>query len=269
MITDGVLRMNEATLKKLYGVKHWVHDLPFLAAEERLVSQPTVNIEGLVGGYTGPGGKTILPHRAAAKLDLRLVPNMTAASALDALKKHLAKRGFGDIEVNMTGGYDPNTTPADSSLNRAMQSVYRKNGIWTIFRPRPAAPGPGTCLRVIPSSFPRAISEQAMARERMHRTSITWSSHPIRKSKAWTARRFRTCSSSTSWPRPREAKHRLAAQQRASWALGSQSARIEHHFSIDDHVLDALRISQRLFVRREIPDFGRVEYRHIGGHPWP
>src|SRR6266849_7739090 len=80
MIADGVRRMNEATLKKLYGVKHWVHDLPFLAAEERLVSQPTVNIEGLVGGYTGPGGKTILPHRAAAKLDLRLVPEMTAAS---------------------------------------------------------------------------------------------------------------------------------------------------------------------------------------------
>ena len=38
------------------------------------MSQPTVNIEGLVGGYTGPGGKTVLPHRAVAKIDLRLVP---------------------------------------------------------------------------------------------------------------------------------------------------------------------------------------------------
>jgi len=40
-----------------------------------------VNIEGLVGGYTGPGGKTILPHRAVAKLDLRLVPDMKADEA--------------------------------------------------------------------------------------------------------------------------------------------------------------------------------------------
>ena len=53
---------------------------------EMLQSRPTVNIEGLVGGYTGPGGKTILPHRAVAKIDLRLVPDMTAAEALAALK---------------------------------------------------------------------------------------------------------------------------------------------------------------------------------------
>ena len=81
-----------------------------------LQSRPTVNIEGLVGGYTGPGGKTILPHRAVAKLDLRLVPDMKADEALAALKAHLAKHGFGDIEVNMTGGYDPNSTPADAPL---------------------------------------------------------------------------------------------------------------------------------------------------------
>ena len=44
-----------------------------------LESQPTINIEGLVAGYTGPGGKTVLPHRAVAKIDMRLVPDMTAA----------------------------------------------------------------------------------------------------------------------------------------------------------------------------------------------
>src|SRR5206468_11999273 len=66
--------------------------------------------------YTGPGGKTILPHRAVAKIDMRLVPEMKAADALAALKAHLAKRGFGDIEVNMTGGYDPTSTSADSAL---------------------------------------------------------------------------------------------------------------------------------------------------------
>ena len=61
-----------------------------------LESQPTINIEGLVAGYTGPGGKTVLPHRAVAKIDMRLVPDMTAEDTLAKLKAHLVKHGFGD-----------------------------------------------------------------------------------------------------------------------------------------------------------------------------
>src|ERR1041385_3658899 len=104
MIAEASRRRSEAQSKKSYGVQHWIDDLPWEQANERLESQPTVNIEGLVGGYTGPGGKTILPHRAAAKLDLRLVPDMKAADAAAALKAHLAKRGFGHTDVNVTGG---------------------------------------------------------------------------------------------------------------------------------------------------------------------
>src|SRR5689334_21821873 len=100
MVADAARRMNEDVAKRQLGVQHWVHDVSFVEALELLVSKPTVNIEGLVGGYTGPGGKTILPHRAVAKLDLRLVPDMTAAEALAALKAHLANKGFSDIEVN-------------------------------------------------------------------------------------------------------------------------------------------------------------------------
>ena len=55
-----------------------MHNVDFLESLELLVGRPTVNIEGLVSGYTGPGGKTILPHKAVAKLDMRLVPGMTA-----------------------------------------------------------------------------------------------------------------------------------------------------------------------------------------------
>src|SRR5207244_7241000 len=119
MIAEATKRRNEAQSKKSLGVQHWIDDLPWQQANERLESQPTVNIEGLVGGYTGPGGKTILPHRAVGKIDMRLVPDMKAADALAALKAHLAKRGFGDIEVNMTGGYDPTATSKDSALIQA------------------------------------------------------------------------------------------------------------------------------------------------------
>jgi acetylornithine deacetylase/succinyl-diaminopimelate desuccinylase-like protein len=104
---------------------------------------PTVNIEGLVAGYTGPGGKTILPHKAIAKLDLRLVPDMSAADSLAALKAHLAKRGFGDIEVVMTGGYDPNSTSADAPLIRVQQAVYRRLAGEPILWPRSGGSWPG------------------------------------------------------------------------------------------------------------------------------
>jgi acetylornithine deacetylase/succinyl-diaminopimelate desuccinylase-like protein len=123
MVAEGARRRDEAQLKEQLSTPVWIDDLPFEQALERLVSQPTVNIEGLVGGYTGPGGKTVLPHRAQAKLDLRLVPDMTAAGALAALEKHLERHGFGDIEVHMSGGYDPTSTPADAPLIQAQIAV--------------------------------------------------------------------------------------------------------------------------------------------------
>jgi len=143
MIAEAARRLTEAESKKLLGVEHWVHDVGWQEALELLMSRPTVNIEGLVGGYTGPGGKTILPGKAIAKLDLRLVPDMTADEALAALKAHLAKKGFGDIEVRMTGGYDPNSTPADAALIRIETEVYRKGGVNPVILPRSAGSWPG------------------------------------------------------------------------------------------------------------------------------
>src|SRR5689334_14654141 len=143
MIAVASKRRDEAKSKKQLGVQHWIDDLPWEQANQRLESQPTVNIEGLVGGYTGPGGKTILAHRALAKIDMRLVPEMKLADAVAALKAHLAKRGFGDIEVNVTGGYDPTHTPATSALIQAQIAVLKLAGIDPLLWPRNAGSYPG------------------------------------------------------------------------------------------------------------------------------
>jgi acetylornithine deacetylase/succinyl-diaminopimelate desuccinylase-like protein len=143
MIAAAASRMDESAAKRSLGIEHWVNDVSFTESLERLMGRPTVNIEGLVGGYTGPGGKTILPHRAVAKLDLRLVPDMKAEEALAALKAHLAKHGFGDIEVTMTGGYDPTSTPRNAAVIRAEEGVYRRAGIEPILLPRNAGSWPG------------------------------------------------------------------------------------------------------------------------------
>jgi acetylornithine deacetylase/succinyl-diaminopimelate desuccinylase-like protein len=154
MIEEAARRLDENVAKKQLGVEHWVHEVSWQEALELLQSRPTVNIEGLVGGYTGPGGKTILPHRAVAKLDLRLVPDMKADEALAALKAHLGKHGFGDIEVNMTGGYDPNSTSADAPLIRAQVAFYRGKGIDPIILPRSAGSWPGYVFTGDPLHLP-------------------------------------------------------------------------------------------------------------------
>ncbi len=154
MVAEAARRLNENVAKKQLGVERWIHDASFQESLELLVSQPTVNIEGLVSGYTGPGGKTILPHKAVAKLDLRLVPDMTAEGALAALKAHLAKRGFGDIEVKMSGGYDPTSTSADAELIRVEKTVYQRAGIDPVVLPRLAGSWPGYVFTGEPLRLP-------------------------------------------------------------------------------------------------------------------
>ncbi|TMQ07617.1 MAG: M20/M25/M40 family metallo-hydrolase, partial [Deltaproteobacteria bacterium] len=153
-LDDAARRLDEAEAKRSLGVEHWARDASWRQALEDLSCRPTVNIEGLVGGYTGPGGMTILPHRAAAKLDLRLVPDMTAADTFAKLKAHLAKRGFGDIEVKMTGGYDPNSTSPNARLAKAEVKIYERAGIKPILVPRSGGSWPGYVFTGAPLKLP-------------------------------------------------------------------------------------------------------------------
>ena len=143
LIAEAARTRSEEEVKRALGVQRWIDDLPWRESLERLASQPTVNIEGLVAGYTGPGGKTVLPARGVAKLDLRLVPNMTVADALPKLRRHLERHGFGDIEVNMSGGYDPTETAEDSNVIRAQQAVYTRGNVEFSLFPRSAGSWPG------------------------------------------------------------------------------------------------------------------------------
>ena len=154
LIAENARTSDEAQMKKSLGVPVWIDDLPFAQALERLASQPTVNIEGLVAGYTGPGGKTVLPARAVAKIDCRLVPNQTRAEATKKLRAHLDKRGFTDIEVNVSGGYDPTETAEDSRVIRAELATYKRAGITATLNPRLAGSWPGAVFTAPPVSIP-------------------------------------------------------------------------------------------------------------------
>ncbi len=154
LIAANAKASNDADMKASMGVPMWIDDLPLPQALERLASQPTVNIEGLVAGYTGPGGKTVLPARAGDTIDCRLVPNQTSAEASTKLQAHLDKRGFTDIEVNVSGGYDPTETAEDSRVIRAELATYKRAGITATMNPRLAGSWPGAVFTAPPVSIP-------------------------------------------------------------------------------------------------------------------
>lgn len=154
LIAETARNGNEVAEKKQLAVSRWIDDLPYAQALERLASQPTVNIEGLVAGYTGPGGKTILPARAVAKIDLRLVPNQTRDEAVKKLRAHPDKRGFNDVEVNVSGGYDPTEISEDSRIIRAQLETYKGLGIKATLNARAAGSWPGAVFTAPPLSLP-------------------------------------------------------------------------------------------------------------------
>ena len=98
------------------------------------VFQPTCNIQGITTGYQGPGNKTVIPARASAKLDFRLVPNQEPPDILEKLKKHLAHEGFGDVQVKINGGMMwPSRQDPDSAVvklsERTAKDVYGKDSV--------------------------------------------------------------------------------------------------------------------------------------------
>ncbi|HET9335197.1 MAG TPA: M20/M25/M40 family metallo-hydrolase [Sphingomicrobium sp.] len=146
---------SEADVKRLSGdVGRWIGDEDYRTSIERLIGQPTITIQGLVSGYTGPGGKTALPSRAEAKLDLRLVPNMTREEAVAKLNAHLAKHGFSDVKVNVSGGYSPTETDENSLLVRTQKRVLDRLGIPYTVNPRLAGSWPGVLFTGPPLGLP-------------------------------------------------------------------------------------------------------------------
>jgi acetylornithine deacetylase/succinyl-diaminopimelate desuccinylase-like protein len=80
---------------------------------ERLSAWPTLTINGLHGGYGGPGSKTVLPHEAVVKCDIRLVEAQSVEEILDKVAAHVRKHAPG-VEFVRQGGMAPSKTPLDS-----------------------------------------------------------------------------------------------------------------------------------------------------------
>lgn len=97
-----------------YGIKEFLKGMSG-GVELRVAESmsPTCTICGLTSGYQGPGSKTVLPARASAKVDFRLVPDQTPEEVLRQLRQHLDEQGFSDVQITYLGGEAPARTDPD------------------------------------------------------------------------------------------------------------------------------------------------------------
>lgn len=104
---------------------------------ERTGIRPTLDVNGIWGGYTGEGSKTVLPSKAFAKISMRLVPNQSSDEITALFKKHfesIAPAGV-KVVVKPHHGGEPVVTPTDSpaylAAAKAMQTTFGKEPIPT------------------------------------------------------------------------------------------------------------------------------------------
>ncbi len=109
-------------------VKRFKYDLTGVDLVRKYLYQPTLNIDGIISGHTAEGTKTIIPHEARAKVDVRMVPNMTPERVVQVLREHLDRHGYSDVEIHIEDAYKWSKTSVTSAPARAIMDTYRQLG---------------------------------------------------------------------------------------------------------------------------------------------
>jgi acetylornithine deacetylase/succinyl-diaminopimelate desuccinylase-like protein len=125
-IAEGIF--DEKVFLESYDVKRLKYDGAGIEVWEKLFSQPQLNIDGIYSGYSGPETKTLLPYIATAKVDIRMVPHMEPDEILAAVRAHLDKHGFPDIEMKVYNNYYWSKVSMEENVVKAMIETYREMG---------------------------------------------------------------------------------------------------------------------------------------------
>lgn len=119
---------NSIGLKKAFGEVGYT-------LQEQLSIRPTLDVNGIWGGYTGEGAKTVLPSKAAAKISMRLVPNQSPKKIAKLFQQYFEKIAPNTVHVKVTEhhGGEPYVTPIDSmafkAAAKAMETTFGKEPI--------------------------------------------------------------------------------------------------------------------------------------------
>ncbi|GAB3202551.1 acetylornithine deacetylase/succinyl-diaminopimelate desuccinylase-like protein [Pontibacter aydingkolensis] len=103
-----------------------VHGEAGYVTMERNSIRPTLDVNGIWGGYTGEGAKTVIPSKAFAKISMRLVPNQTSEEITEKFKKHFESIAPASVKVEVKPhhGGEPVVTPTDSIAYQAAAKAY-------------------------------------------------------------------------------------------------------------------------------------------------
>ncbi|MCA1616620.1 MAG: M20/M25/M40 family metallo-hydrolase, partial [Acidobacteria bacterium] len=137
------VELDEAGLKREFKIGGWVRGMSGRALTKELIFGPTCTICGIQTGHTEAGAKTVLPGQARARLDFRLVPDLTPALVGQLLRGHLDARGFQDIEtVEIASAPYAKAAQSSSVARAAVESAEEIYGVPPVVYPLDPASGP-------------------------------------------------------------------------------------------------------------------------------
>jgi acetylornithine deacetylase/succinyl-diaminopimelate desuccinylase-like protein len=124
-LIDTVDPLDELMKHEVKRIKNQLEGVDLL---RKYLYQPTLNIDGIISGHTAEGTKTIIPHEARAKVDVRMVPNMVPERVVELIRAHLDRHGYSDIEIDVLDAYKWSKTSVNSAPARAIMDTYRQLG---------------------------------------------------------------------------------------------------------------------------------------------
>jgi acetylornithine deacetylase/succinyl-diaminopimelate desuccinylase-like protein len=142
LLRELALSFDSEETRAQMGIARFKRDLPPFELLRQIEFAPALNINGLKSGYLGEGAHTIIPTEARALCDLRLAPGMKVKETYQAIKAHLARHGFADIDVVMDSGYPAAHTPFSAPVVQALVAAYRAHGHQPTLRPMEASATP-------------------------------------------------------------------------------------------------------------------------------
>jgi acetylornithine deacetylase/succinyl-diaminopimelate desuccinylase-like protein len=113
------IQLDEAGLKREFRISHWLRGMRGGTLVKEHIFGPTCTICGIQTGHTEAGAKTVLPSNAMARLDFRLVPDLTPDVVVRLLREHLDVRGFKDVEIIELGSAPVIKSSRESAVARA------------------------------------------------------------------------------------------------------------------------------------------------------
>ena len=162
----AALPFAEDQIREDFGFGSFVRGLTGVDLLAKHFYEPTCTICGLKSGYIQTGAKTVLPNTAVAKVDIRLVPDLTPELVQELVRAHLDRRGFFDVEMRCLNGMRPARSPLDSPFVQACSAAARATyGSEPLVYPTSPGSGP---LHTLARETPAVMAGVANAGSRLH-----------------------------------------------------------------------------------------------------